>query len=353
LTYFITKFIFIIVCSRYQVHAPDDVPDGLFFPKLSRFKIFADYKKAYEYENIQTKLLGEQKKLLKEIESKIKRNEAEYQQIKISPFQTERKAVQGSLKLLEAEIFSLRNWIEDALEVDAASSFHELKDLMKELVLLKVNGKNLHLLSEKLQKVICLNKKVIEIGLIVESLKKQSEPAHQNDIKLHRERVSLIHSLFRIDTFYFIFIHSIYILLQVLIQRPDMTNINQRLSMLKAEIEDTVLLVDRAPLQLLNQDDGFSPHSQFIVTTLNPGLLEYADSNIIGLRFDDATQVLPFFFLNINWQIKYYFLCAFQVEPSFQDEQEGSAQISRFAFRKLSRTMSPEVMNDSFLQFFM
>jgi len=76
-----------------------------------------------------------------------------------------------------------------------------------------------------------------------------------------------------------------------------MTNINQELSLLKTEIEDAVLLVDRTPFYLLNQSDGFSLYSQFIVTTLVPGLLQYADSNIFGLRFDDATQVLRFHFI--------------------------------------------------------
>jgi len=77
----------------------------------------------------------------------------EYRQIKTNTFQTERKAVQGSLKLLEAEITSLRNGIEDALEVDPDSSLQELKDIMKELVLLKANEKNLSILAEKLLKV--------------------------------------------------------------------------------------------------------------------------------------------------------------------------------------------------------
>ena len=74
-----------------------------------------------------------------------------------------------------------------------------------------------------------------------------------------------------------------------------MNDINQQLSLVKAEIEDTILLVNRTPFDLLDRDDGFSPCFQFIVTTLNPGLLRYADNSIIGLRFDDATQVLYFF----------------------------------------------------------
>ena len=78
---------------------------------------------------------------------------------------------------------------------------------------------------------------------------------------------------------------------QILIQRPNTNDISQELSQLKAEIDDIILLVDRAPFHLLDQDDGFTPRSQFIVTTVNPGLLEYADSNIIGLRFDSVTQV--------------------------------------------------------------
>ena len=179
------------------MHAQGDVPDGVCFPNLSRFKLFADYKKAYDNQNIVKNLLREQKKLLKEIESRIKRNETEYQKTKISPFQADRKALQGSLKSLEAEITSLRNWIEEKLEVEPTSSMYELKDHMKELALLKVNRKSLRLLAEKLEKAICLNKKVNEIALTVDSLKKQSEQAHHNDIKL--SRVSLIHYLIRID----------------------------------------------------------------------------------------------------------------------------------------------------------
>ncbi len=72
-----------------------------------------------------------------------------------------------------------------------------------------------------------------------------------------------------------------------------MSEINQQLSLVKGEIDDAVLLVDRAPLDLLEQADGFSLRSQLIATTLDPGLLENADINIIGLRFDDAIQVLP------------------------------------------------------------
>ena len=72
-----------------------------------------------------------------------------------------------------------------------------------------------------------------------------------------------------------------------------MNEINQQLSLVKGEIDDTVLLVDRAPLHLLEQAGGFSLLShQLIATTLVPGLLENADINIIGLLFDDATQVL-------------------------------------------------------------
>ncbi len=89
---------------------------------------------------------------------------------------------------------------------------------------------------------------------------------------------------------------------QVFNQRLNTNEINQQLSLLKAEFDDTILLVDRAPFHLLDQANGFSPRSQFIVTTLNPGLLENTDSNIIGLRFDDATQVMPsiFFLLKLT-----------------------------------------------------
>jgi len=78
-----------------------------------------------------------------------------------------------------------------------------------------------------------------------------------------------------------------------------MTDMNQELSQLRAEIDETILLVDRAPLHLLDQFDGFSPGSQFIVTTLVPELLD-AEINIIGLRFDNDTQVLSYFFLLIR-----------------------------------------------------
>ena len=75
-----------------------------------------------------------------------------------------------------------------------------------------------------------------------------------------------------------------------------MIDINQKLSQLRAGIDETNLLVDRTPLHLLDHSDGFSPGSQFIVTTLVPQLLD-AEINIIGLRLDSGTQVLSYFFL--------------------------------------------------------
>jgi len=79
-------------------------------------------------------------------------------------------------------------------------------------------------------------------------------------------------------------------------ERSNRLNVNQELSLLTAAIDETILSIDRAPFYLLDKADGFSPRSQYIVTALVPGLLEYADSNIIDLRFDDATQVLPSLF---------------------------------------------------------
>ena len=129
----------------------------------------------------------------------ISRNEAEYQQIKINTFQIEQKAVQGSLKSLEAEISSLREWIEsekEEPEFGPSISSQELKGLMKELVLLKVDSKNLLLLAENLTKVNCLYEKFTNIASAVESLKKQWKVAHQNDIKVPQEKVSLYYYSF-------------------------------------------------------------------------------------------------------------------------------------------------------------
>jgi len=148
----------------------------------------ADYKEAKDKENIQKSQLAEQKKLLKEIESRIKTKEAEHQQIKTNiAFQTEHKITQGSLKSLEAEISSLREWIKsekEELTLGPIFSLQELKHLMKELVLLKENEKDLCLTAENLKKVHCLNKKLTKIGFAVESLRKQWQKTHRGDVKI-------------------------------------------------------------------------------------------------------------------------------------------------------------------------
>ncbi len=131
----------------------------------------------------------------------ISRNEAEYQQIKINTFQIEQKAVQGSLKSLEAEISSLREWIEsekEEPELGPVFCLKESKDLiiLKEIALLKVSGNDLLLKAENLTKVNCLYEKFTNIASAVESLKKQWKVAHQNDIKVPQEKVSLYYYSF-------------------------------------------------------------------------------------------------------------------------------------------------------------
>jgi len=181
----------------HKVHAPGDVPDGISLPNLSRFKLFANYKQAYDKENKPRSLLREQKKQLKDIESRIKKNEVEYQKMKtIKTFQTNRKAVQGSLKSLETEITSLQNLIEleeehRQKELYPVCSSQKTEYLMQELVLLKANGNGLSLMLKNLAKMHCLNEKISEIGLAIESLKNQWKLAYSNDIEIPRERVSL------------------------------------------------------------------------------------------------------------------------------------------------------------------
>ncbi len=177
------------------MHAQGDVPDGLSSPNLTRFKLIADYMDAKDKENIETGQLEEQRKLLEEIESRIKSNEAEYQQIKINTFQTEHKTIQGSLKSLKAEIISLREWIEsekEEPEFGPSISSQELKGLMKELVLLKVDSKNLLLLAENLMKVKRLNEKFIKIGFAVESLRKQWQITHQSEVKIPQVKLIIL-----------------------------------------------------------------------------------------------------------------------------------------------------------------
>jgi len=256
------NIIYAIFFFSYKVHSSKEVPDGISMPHQTRFQLFADYNKARNSntENQRSRLL-ELEKPLQDLNISIHGKEVEYQKMKtIKTFQTNLKAVEESLKLLETEIASLR-------EVYPVCTGLEIKDFMESLALLKANETDLRRIAEILHKIQYLNEEIIKIDLTVEALKKKRQKNHHN----------------------------------VLIQGPNMTEINSEVSLLKAEIDDAILLsIDRAPFHLLHEDDGFTPSSQFIATTLNPGLRdEYADINIIGLRFDSSTQVdSPILFLN-------------------------------------------------------
>ncbi len=131
---------------------------------------------------------------MKDIDSTIYGIKPVNQQMKTrKTFQSNRKAVQGSLKSLETEIASLQRLIESEKEhrklqpkfipVDASQ---KTGYLLEELALLKSNENDLRFVSDNLEKLRRLNEKLNEIGLAVEFLKKE---AHRNDIKIRRERV--------------------------------------------------------------------------------------------------------------------------------------------------------------------
>lgn len=117
-------------------------------------------------------------KQLKEIDSRIHEKEAVCQQMKtIKTFQKEHKSVKGSLKSLKAEFASLQEKFEkgnlnEEFGVCPISSSQKTEYLVEELILLKANGDDLSLVSENLDKMRRLNEQVAEIGLAVESLKK-------------------------------------------------------------------------------------------------------------------------------------------------------------------------------------
>ena len=99
---------------------------GYFSPDASRFKLYADFKNAQKEDNIQRNRLGEFKVLLEEIESRISRNVAEYQQIETKILRTKLNPVQGSLKSVEGQIVSVRETIEAKQKI-----IHQMESSMK------------------------------------------------------------------------------------------------------------------------------------------------------------------------------------------------------------------------------
>jgi len=148
---------------------------GISLPRLTRFKLWADYNKARNHdEKSQRSRLLESKKLLEDKESSIRDKEVEYRKMKtITSFQTNQKAVQESIKLMENEIAPLREWIESEkkrskkdLKVYPVCSSQEIKDLMEGLALLKDNETNLRRIAEILLKLQYLNDSLIHISVI-------------------------------------------------------------------------------------------------------------------------------------------------------------------------------------------
>jgi len=119
---------------------------GYFPPDSSRFKLYADFKNAQKEDNIQRNKLRELKVLLEEIESRISRNVAEYQQIETKIFRTKLNPVQGSLKSVEGQIVSARETVEAKQK-----TVHQIKSSMKSY------EEKIGLLQKELGKVKPLN----------------------------------------------------------------------------------------------------------------------------------------------------------------------------------------------------